>query len=191
MNWETLLCLGDSLTFGARSYLGYPEICADLLSKKLNKHWNVINHATNGYTTIDLLRSLDKSWSSLKAHQPSLITIMIGTNDVKNNTADHNFSSVFSLLITKVKLLATNNNILVFKIPPLMPGVFYPYNFSMNDKINNLNKVIESHSNQHQIRTLELMLQADDFYDGVHFGEVGSHNAANQLSNFILKDKGY
>ena len=37
MNWETLLAFGDSITYGARSYLGYPEICGDILGGKLDK----------------------------------------------------------------------------------------------------------------------------------------------------------
>ena len=84
MNWETLLSFGDSITFGARSYLGYPEICGDLLGKKLQKQWHVINHATNGFTTMDLLRSINPMLSNYKASYASLITVMIGTNDIKN-----------------------------------------------------------------------------------------------------------
>ncbi|NQV02922.1 MAG: hypothetical protein HQ542_09770 [Bacteroidia bacterium] len=53
MNWETLISFGDSITIGARSYLGYPEICGDLLENILNKDWHVINHARNGFTTIN------------------------------------------------------------------------------------------------------------------------------------------
>lgn len=41
MNWETLLCMGDSITIGSRSYLGYPEYAGHYLSTETNKKWNV------------------------------------------------------------------------------------------------------------------------------------------------------
>ena len=66
MNWETLLCLGDSITFGARSYFGYPEIAGNILEEKLSKSWNIINHSTNGFTTIDLIRSLNPVLTNYK-----------------------------------------------------------------------------------------------------------------------------
>jgi lysophospholipase L1-like esterase len=58
MNWETLLCLGDSITIGARSYLGYPDYAADYLKQKTNKNWLAVNYAVSGYTTIQLARHM-------------------------------------------------------------------------------------------------------------------------------------
>ncbi len=190
MNWETLLCFGDSITFGARSYLGYPELCASILSEKQSKHWNVINHATNGFTTIDLLRSIDKSWMNLKSSQPSLITLMIGTNDIKIDTSIENFTIAFRLLLTKLKLLAVNNQILILNIPPIFSNVFYPYNFSMNEKVTLFNNIIHELCKENKLRTLSLQLTEQDLFDGVHFSEIGSKTAAIQLSNLILADKG-
>ncbi len=45
MNWETLMCFGDSITIGARSYCGYPEYAGNYLEKELGNKWNIINHA--------------------------------------------------------------------------------------------------------------------------------------------------
>src|SRR5436190_23929773 len=104
MNWETLLSLGDSITFGARSYLGYPEICGDILGKKLDKNWHVINHSTNGFTTINLVRSLNSEMESYKNCYPSIITVMIGTNDIKMNVSIENFKIAYKQLITKLRL---------------------------------------------------------------------------------------
>jgi lysophospholipase L1-like esterase len=191
MNWETLLCFGDSITFGARSYLGYPEICGNILEKKLSKAWNIINHATNGFTTIDLIRSLDPVLNNYKAEFPSIITIMIGTNDVKNKTSLEDFSIAYSQIIVKARLIAVNNNIVLLKIPRFTKKVFYPYHFNMNETIMKYNEIIERLGKQNDIRTLALDLDDDDFFDGVHFSLKGSLTTGKQLASFILKDKGF
>lgn len=190
MNWETILSFGDSITFGARSYLGYPEICGDILSKKLNKNWNVINHSTNGFTTIDLIRSINPVFSGYKEAYPSLITAMIGTNDIKKNVSIDEFEIAYRQLITKLRLLSVNNNIILIKIPRITTDVFYPYNYSMNSLVDKFNFCIESLANQNQLRVMDFKLEDDDFFDGVHFSSKGSNMAASQLTEIILNDKG-
>lgn len=190
MNWETLLAFGDSITFGARGYLGYPELCGDILSKKLDKNWNVINHSTNGFTTIDLVRSIDKGFQNFKIFYPSLITVMIGTNDIKNNTSDNDFEIAYNQLITKLSLLSINNNVLLLNIPRLRQKVFYPYNYSMNGQVIKFNSIIQILAEKNNLRTFNINFNDDDFFDGVHLNDKGSNTAASQICEFILKDKG-
>lgn len=190
MNWETLLCLGDSITFGARSYFGYPEIAGNILEEKLSKSWNIINHSTNGFTTIDLIRSLNPVSPLYKREAPSIITIMIGTNDIKNKTSIEDFTVAYNQIIIKAKLMAVNSNIVLFKIPRFTKKVFYPYNYSMNADVSRFNIVIEELAKENQLRTIDLDLEDDDFFDGVHFSAKGSLSAGKQLAEFILKDKG-
>ena len=190
MNWETLLSFGDSITFGARSYLGYPEICGDILAKMLDKKWHVINHSTNGFTTIDLVRSINPMLANYKSSYPSLITVMIGTNDIKTNVSLNEFRVAYSQLIIKLKLLSIGNNILLIKIPRFTQKVFYPYNYAMNNQVNIFNICIEQIAKENNLRCFECDLADDDFYDGVHLNAKGSNTVANQLSTYILKDKG-
>jgi lysophospholipase L1-like esterase len=190
MNWETLLSFGDSITFGARSYLGYPDICGDLLGKKLVKHWHVINHSANGYTTMDLSRSIDPMLDNYKKCHPSIITVMIGTNDVKENISLDNFTIAYRQLIVKLRLMSVNNNIILFKIPQFTHGVFYPYNFSMNDRIVEFNIRIGELAKDNRLRTYEFEFDESVFFDGVHLNEKGCHTAAMQLTGLILQDKG-
>jgi lysophospholipase L1-like esterase len=191
MNWETLVCFGDSITFGARSYLGYPELCGHLLSNKLDKRWNVINHATNGFTTIDLVRSVNSVFSEIKNTYPSIITVMIGTNDIKNGTALADFKIAYNQLMIKLGLLAVNRNVLVLKIPPLTQKVFYPYTFAMNEQINVFNQLIEEIAVHYNFRSFDLSFVEEDFFDGVHLSKLGVESVSRQLAEFILKDKGF
>ena len=190
MNWETLLSFGDSITFGARSYLGYPEICGNILSDKLGKEWHVINHATNGFTTMDLIRSINPELTNYKNCYPSIITVMIGTNDIKAGVSTDDFCIAYRQLVVKLRLMSINNNILLLKIPRFTKKVFYPYNFSMNEKVEEFNSCIEKLGGDFNLRGFEFDFSDDDFYDGVHLNARGCLTAATQLTALILKDKG-
>jgi lysophospholipase L1-like esterase len=116
---------------------------------------------------------------------------MIGTNDIKNKTSLNDFIIAYKQIIVKAKLMAVNNNIVLFKIPRFTKEVFYPYTFDMNTQVDAYNTAIEELATQNGLRTIELELDDNDFFDGVHFSAKGSNSAAEQLSNFILKDKGF
>lgn len=191
MNWETLLCLGDSITIGARSYVGYPEYTASLLSTQLEKDFNLLNCAVSGYTAIDLLRHLDDKMPAILAQKPDFITLLIGTNDIKNNTSPENYRLALRLILLKCRLIVACKSIILLHIPPLAKGMKYPYCASMNALIERFNLIIEEEALRLGLRTLVFSLSEKDYFDGVHFNEAGSQNAGNQLAALILKDKGY
>lgn len=186
MNWETLLCLGDSITIGARSYMGYPEYSGAKLEIKTQKKWNVINHAVSGYTTIELLRFIDSSWKHLLETKPEIVTIMIGTNDIKSNTNEEDFKIAYNLLITKARLLQRNGNIILFEIPRLENGVMLPYNIDMNAKIESFNEIISKLAKRESLMIHKFEQNEDFFYDGVHLNNNGSVQWGNQLAEYIL-----
>lgn len=189
MNWETYLALGDSITIGARSYSGYPELTGNLLEQRLSKMWNVVNHAVSGYKAIDLARYIDQHFATLNTHNASISTILIGTNDIKENTDPADFRIALNLVILKAKLLTVGNNVVLLLIPEFQNGIMYPYSIAMNTQVKAFNKIITEMGQLHGIRVLEIQVEATDFFDGVHLNSKGNQSFAKQLSNFILKDK--
>lgn len=190
MNWETLLCLGDSITIGARSYAGYPEYTAHYLSLALEKDWNVLNCAVSGYTAIDICRHFDLQLSNLSALKPDFATVLIGTNDVKKGTSEENYRLALRLLLLKCKLLLGNQNFVVLSIPELAAGIKYPYTLRMNTGIGAFNRIIEEETAATGVRNLRLRLEPDDFFDGVHLNEAGCKSVGKQITQIILEDKG-
>jgi lysophospholipase L1-like esterase len=190
MNWETILCLGDSITIGARSYLGYPEYMGNMLENAIGSRWNVVNHATCGHKAIDLHRSITTNFQNLQNFQASLATILIGTNDLKEPTTLDNYRIAYRQVILKTKLMVGHNNIILIKIPQLTPIVKYPYKFEMNQKIDEFNAIIEELAKSHRLQVVEINLKEVDLFDGVHLNEQGAKSFATQLSKFILQDKG-
>lgn len=190
MNWETYIAFGDSITIGTRTYLGYPELVGSKLSHKLNKQWNVINHSVSGFKAIDLARYIDQHFFTLKEHKASVTSILIGTNDIKEQTSLDDFRIALNQIIIKTKLLTVNKNVIIFGIPEFYKGIMYPYSIDMNEKVAAFNVVIDELAEINKIRKLELNHSAHDFLDGVHLNSTGIETFSDQVSTYILKDKG-
>ncbi len=190
MNWETLLCLGDSITIGARSYLGYPDYAADFLKQKTNKQWLAVNYAVSGYTTVQLARHIVTNYDSLLELKPLLTTILIGTNDVKIGTNLELYKIALNQTILLAKLLTLNKNVMLFKIPQLGKGVMYPYTIDMNQSVDTFNIAIEELAHEHNCQLITLPIEDADYYDGVHLTEEGSKKVAQYLADLIGKARG-
>lgn len=190
MNWESLLCMGDSITRGARTYLGYPEMTAHLLHRSTSVHWSAWNFAWNGYKAIDLLRAVDEQGADLVRFNASLCSIMIGTNDAKENTPPELYAIAVEQLVLKARLLAQNRHVMVLAIPALEVGMSLPYTNSMNDRIVDLNARLETIAADQECAFFRMQRGQDDFVDGVHLNVRGVLNFAKQLSERILRDRG-
>src|SRR5690554_903337 len=161
-----------------------------LIFNRLNKNWNVINHSVSGFKAIDLARYIDKHFSSLQEHKSSVTSILIGTNDIKEKTTVEDFKIALNQIIIKTKFLTVNKNVIIFSIPSFHKGIMYPYSIEMNDTISIFNKAINQLAKDHDLRVLELNHTEKDFLDGVHLNQSGIENFSDQISKYILKDKG-
>ena len=190
MNWETLLCLGDSITFGARSYCAYPDYAGAALEKALKNHWQVVTYAVNGHTAMDLQRLMTADFANIKQFDAGVVSLLIGTNDIKKNTPISDYEIAYRQILLKIKLLAPGKRIFMIKIPHFPAGLAYPYTFEMNDTIKIYNLLLEKLATDYKARLVEFQFEEGDFFDGIHLTAQGSLNAGKQLAQFILYDKG-
>ena len=190
MNWETLMCFGDSITVGARSYFGYPEYAGNYLESEIGNKWSIINHSVSGYTAVQLYRYITSDFHNLMSHTPGIITVLIGTNDIKNNTSPENFEIAYNQILLKSKLIAMKSNVLLITIPHFPKKIMYPYFFSMNEKVAEFNQIIKKLAVKNNLRTFSFNISDDDLFDGVHLSEEGSKKTGKQLADFIMADKG-
>lgn len=190
MNWETLACFGDSITTGARTYLGYPEYSGDLLQREIGNSWNILNIAVNGFTTCDLLRKITAEAYNIEQYNPNFFTLLIGTNDVKKSTSLEDFKIAYDLIVLKILLLNKHKNGILISIPNFRKGLKYPYNYEMNATVNKYNGIIADIGRKYGLGVLGLELEDEDFFDGIHLNKKGSIKVAVQLANYILKEKG-
>ena len=190
MNWETYIAFGDSITIGARTYLGYPELVGNTLQKQLKKPWNVVNYSVNGYKAIDLARQIDMNYSNLKEENASVSSILIGTNDIKEGVPLADYEVALNQIVLKVKLLTLNKNVVLFFLPPFENGVAYPYTVEMNKDIETYNTLISKVAEEHDIKTLKLELTGEHFIDGVHLNDPGNREVSKEVAKYILHERG-
>lgn len=80
-----ILCIGDSMTNGARSPRAYPHILGDRLSEAFKQSWVGVNKGINGETSSGLInRVYDVMRSYPEAHE---VIVTIGSNDAKDSVA--------------------------------------------------------------------------------------------------------
>mgnify|MGYP001438876980 CR=1 FL=1 len=83
MIWNEIVCLGDSITFGARDEYGrcYPAELGKLLTKELNEFYYCHNFGINGETSSDLQK---RAWNNISSKSNSnIMLLLIGTNDTQ------------------------------------------------------------------------------------------------------------
>jgi acyl-CoA hydrolase len=108
----TVLVLGDSLSYGtgANTDEDYPTLLAKTTS------WNIINAGVPGDTTAGGLERLP---ALLDAHQPTLLIVELGGNDLLHQTAPteitQNLSSILALAKSK------NIQTILVAIPEISP----------------------------------------------------------------------
>ncbi len=190
MNWETFMSWGDSITIGARSYLGYPEYVSAILEQVTQKFWPVVNCARCGFTAVDLLRYVTSDFVNLRALHPSVLTLLIGTNDLKAPTPPEDFRIAYNQCLLTARLIAGEGRILVLRIPELAQGVMYPYSLNMNATVCAFNAIITDLSRKHGVPLIGLHTAAGAFFDGVHLNAAGNAEVAHQVAEWILRERG-
>ncbi|MBK7668359.1 MAG: SGNH/GDSL hydrolase family protein [Sphingobacteriaceae bacterium] len=190
MNWETILFIGDSITNGARSYLSFAEYTGDMLEKTTGKTWNIMNFSCNGITANDLNKLVTEDFGALSACNSSLVVVLIGTNDAKEQTNEVDFRIAYNQLLTKAKLLSQNKNVLVVKLPQFQKGIMLPYQLSMNTSIEKYNQIISELVEKHKVFFVEIDCGPEHFFDGVHLNREGALHFASGITELILSKRG-
>jgi len=184
MIWNEILCLGDSLTYGARDRYGrsYPAELGSILTEKTKDFYICHNYGVNGETSSDLLR---RSWQILKSNKGAKICLLlIGTNDTKNPTPLSIYEDNLKQIINSIR--ANGMIPIVGTLPELTFSPFYARNRDFTKKYNkSITKLSESMNFD-----LCLMEDMEEYLiDGVHFCHEGYNEIAKRWSESILSLK--
>ncbi|MDD5269055.1 MAG: SGNH/GDSL hydrolase family protein [Methylococcales bacterium] len=185
MNYQKIICWGDSQTYGARTYGCYPLYLAKILNEKTQYNWQAINFSNNGHTARDLWFRI--SHELLQIHDVYQACILIGTNDVGVNSSEHLFCEYYRQILSALQI---NQFHAVYcgVIPPIWPDAhaFFPAETKLRRERFNLllRQVIEESP---IARLVEFpTITADCYVDPVHFNEAGNHLIAESFANAIM-----
>ena len=174
MNYQNILCYGDSQTNGARTYTSWPHYLALEMEKRDGKRWNVIERAVSGYSAKDLLKMIQMDnvpdcWQAC---------VMIGTNDAKLRTSPKTFEQYIHRIDTALHVKGIRH---VFaKIPPFYRrGGDLPY-----DKTSEMYRTMLNL----RIKGIDMGTLRDYHYeDVVHFNDKGNQAVAKLFAEAICK----
>jgi lysophospholipase L1-like esterase len=182
MIWNEIVCLGDSLTYGARDEYGrsYPAELGKILSTMTGEFYICHNYGINGETSSDLLR---RSWNILKSNKSSKIAIlMIGTNDTKKPTPIPIYQDNIRQIVMSIR--ANGMTPIVTTLPALN---FSPYYQKNRDMIDEYSECLREMGRKYNFKVCQMPKFEEYLVDGVHFGNAGYTKIAQVLAKEILE----
>ncbi len=170
---DTIVALGDSLTFGYGAYAGfsYPEQLSKIIKMK------VVNSGINGNTTNDGLARLS---SVLDEHKPKLVLLGLGGNDMLRKIPEQTIVSNLTSMIQKIKskniqvvLLATPRPSLLGSMGYLSDADFYK-EIAKKENVLLIEDVYSSFLSKAEYRS-----------DLIHLNQKGYELVAKKIAEFL------
>jgi lysophospholipase L1-like esterase len=185
VDYQNIVCLGDSQTFGARSYGCYPLYLVSILNKNTRYSWSASNLSTNGHTVRDL-------WFRLSTDLPLLrdvyqACILIGANDVGRHSPLDLFEEYYRQVLLTLRLKGL---LAVYcgEIPPIWAdghAFFRAESASSRDRYNErLRNAVGGSSIARLVTFPELTREC--YTDPVHLNETGNECIARAFANVIM-----
>jgi lysophospholipase L1-like esterase len=185
-NLIRVACIGDSITEGS----GYPED----LQLMLGPDYDVRNFGVTGSNV--LLNSgrpymNQTAYQTSRGFQPSIVIIMLGTNDARVGTFDYidSFSTDYKTLISGYQRLLSHPKIWLVTPPPIFDNELYLNNTDLEQGVI---PQIEQVANELNLPTIDvntaLVNHPEFFGDGVHPSSEGAMLIANEIGNGLTCD---
>jgi lysophospholipase L1-like esterase len=176
-------CVGDSITEGS----GYPEN----LQALLGDDFKVGNFGVSGsrvLLTSGLPYMNQSEFWEAKAFQPSIVVVMLGTNDATENATEsvETFQADYTELVSAYATLENNPAVWLVKPPPILENDLNLNNTSLEQGII---PCIEDVANELDLPMIDvhtaLTGYPEYFIDGVHPGSDGAMAIAREINQAI------
>jgi lysophospholipase L1-like esterase len=181
MIWNEILCLGDSITYGARDQYGRsPTVeLSRVMKEETGEIYICHNHGVSGDTSADLLR---RTWGACNSSSRSNIaTIMIGTNDTQKSIPPSIYKDNLLQIIDICKIHGMN------PIISTLPKIgFTPLYYRNSRLIKDYNEIIERVSGDLGIILCDMAGIEKYYVDGVHFYNEGHKEIARRWASTIF-----
>lgn len=186
MNYQNILFIGDSQTFGARTYGCYPVYLTQILTNGSAYVWRAINLSKNGNTARDLWFQL--SHDIFLIHDTYQACVLIGANDVGEAKDIHIFEEYYRQILA---VFAIHNYKAIFcgEIPPIHADghvFFQRLVVALRDEFNEvIKKIVSEVSIAHLVPIVSI--ERDCYEDPVHFNEKGNKEIAHCFAEVIRR----
>ena len=196
-NKKRILCIGDSITFGAgvcalRWKDSYPAILYCLLGNQ----YQVLNYGISGATMQYLSDNpySQKYMDTARNTGADICIVILGTNDSKpNNWNAEEFEKSLTKRISEIQSFPTSPDIYLL-FPPAAFGD--PVPFEIRDDIirEEICPILHRYGQQHNVKIIDLYSLTKDhpewFSDGVHPNKRGNMEIARTIAPYIMRKCG-
>jgi lysophospholipase L1-like esterase len=178
--YNVLLCLGDSLTTGARDrYLrNYPLELAARLSARTGEEYYCITEAVNGLTSAQLARDAYK----IVAAYPDArgVLLLIGTNDSRDGVPTELYRDNVTQIVRACRILG--KKVFVLSVPKIDSSRNYLwYSDACHQRIDEYNRVLEALPQVYFVDIRDVIGDGE-LIDGVHFSHEANVRLAEALA---------
>ena len=166
-----ILCLGDSLTNGARNeyYRDYTQELNYLIKYKNKKDNICINESVNGETSSEILK---RSIKILNNNNFDYVLLLAGTNDTKIPIPFNIYEKNILQIIDNCKW--AGSKIILSTLPPIYTGLPCYSKVEGNKIIKKYNEIIIKITKKKKLRFADLRNFKEKYYsDGVHLNYKG------------------
>jgi len=181
-----ILCLGDSLTNGARNefFRDYPIELSQIINEKKKIPNLCFNEGVNGETSSEILKRATKI---INNNNYDIILFLAGTNDTKIPIPEKIYQKNIIQLINLAKV--SDTKIFIGLLPPIFSGLPCYSQKEGNKIINRYNKILKDISKKNNIKCADFSNFKERFYsDGVHLNYKGYLEMAQKWYLIIKND---
>jgi lysophospholipase L1-like esterase len=185
MNYQNLLCVGDSQTFGARTYGCFPLHLARILTAESAYAWRTINSSANGATARDLWFRLVTDLETVTDTRQACL--LIGTNDAGEGSDPDLFAEYYRQIL-RAFFVKKYKAVWCGEIPPIHADGHVYFARASTERRATLNARIEAVVGEFAGASLVRLagLDRDCYVDPVHFNERGNERVARCFADAIL-----
>lgn len=184
----TVVCFGDSIT-----KRGYPKILGELVNAK------TINSGVGGHTS---RQGMHRFENDVLSHQPTVVVILFGTNDMRADSKKHVSVKEFSQhLSTMVQGCRKNGaDVILCSVPPINDEPYFTrHDRKPFEEVGGLQALVKAYGEAAQktavkcdatFLDLHRLLQNDSEWmssDGVHPSDAGNLIIAQHVSEVVMK----
>ncbi len=166
-----ILCLGDSLTNGARNeyFRDYTQELNYLIKNKIKKDNICINESVNGETSSEILKRATKI---LFNNSYDFVLLLAGTNDTKVPIPLYIYEKNIIQIIDNANVAGAK--VIIGLLPPIYTGLPCYSKTEGNKIIKKYNESIIKISKKKKLKVVSFINFKEKFYsDGVHLNYIG------------------
>lgn len=182
--YGTIICLGDSLTNGARDELwhGYPIELELILWERHKQNWNCVNSGVNGEASIDVYK---RAYDLIRRYPEACdLVLMVGSNDAKMQirTPPDRYAQHVEAII---RIAIRWEKVVYLCTIPDMRGFGAP-DYCDVSLLKQYNAKLPMISEKYGCSLIDMSgFSADLYADGIHLNNAGYKEIAVRVANAI------